>query len=57
MKYLKEDIQKDDKLLGIANFDYVNKTLAALKETDSIANCWKEIERNLNTLKVYFYGW
>ncbi|MBL1203005.1 MAG: hypothetical protein FWK04_29040 [Nostoc sp. GBBB01] len=54
LEYFKQDIQVDNeqrKQLGLANLDYVAKTLETLKKTDSTANCWQEIESNLNILR------
>ncbi|MBD2681570.1 MULTISPECIES: hypothetical protein [Nostoc] len=54
LEYFKQDIQVDNELrkqLGITNLDYVDKTLEALRKTDSTANCWKEIESNLKILR------
>ncbi|PHJ66970.1 hypothetical protein VF14_27785 [Nostoc linckia z18] len=54
LEYFKQDIQVDNELrkqLGLANLDYVAKTLETLKKTDSTANCWQEIESNLKILR------
>jgi hypothetical protein len=54
LEYFKQDFQVDNELkkqLGLTNLDYVDKTLQVLKKTDSTANCWKEIESNLNILR------
>lgn len=54
LEYFKEDIQVGSELrkqLGLTNLDYVDKTLEALRKTDSTANCWKEIEPNLKIVR------
>ncbi|MBD2169390.1 hypothetical protein H6G04_34070 [Calothrix membranacea FACHB-236] len=54
LEYFKEDIQVNNELrkhLGLTNLDYVDRTLEAIKKTDSTANCWKEIESNLKVLR------
>ncbi|KYC39488.1 hypothetical protein WA1_32750 [Scytonema hofmannii PCC 7110] len=54
LEYFKEDIQTNDDLkkqIGITNLDYVDKTLGAIKKTDSTADSWKEIESNLKIVR------
>ena len=54
LEYFKEDIQTNNQLkkqLGLTHLDYVDKTLQAIKKTDSTASCWQEIESNLKILR------
>lgn len=54
LEYFKQDFQVDNELkqqLGLTNLEYVDKTLQALKKTDPTANCWNEIESDLEILR------
>ncbi len=54
LEYFKEGIQVNndlEKQLSMTNLDYVEKTLEAIRKTDSTANCWEEIESNLKKVR------
>ncbi|MUG98790.1 hypothetical protein F7734_43465 [Scytonema sp. UIC 10036] len=54
LEYFKEGIQVNndlEKQLSVTNLDYVEKTLEAVKKTDSKANCWQEIESNFKIVR------
>jgi hypothetical protein len=54
LEYFKEDIQANNELtkqIGITNLEYVDKTLKAIRKTDSTAENWKEVESNLNIVR------
>ncbi|MBN3926758.1 hypothetical protein [Nostoc sp. NMS4] len=50
LKYLKLDIPKLDKQLIQKNFDSINKIFAAIREVDSSASFWQQIDPNLQKI-------
>ncbi|MBD2301802.1 hypothetical protein [Nostoc sp. FACHB-190] len=53
LEYFKEDMLTKNELrkqLGLTNLNYVDKTLIAIKNIDSTADYWQEIESNLKVL-------
>ncbi|MEH2177720.1 hypothetical protein [Nostoc sp.] len=50
LKYLKLDIPKLDKQLIQKNFDSIDRILVTIRETDSSASFWQEIDPNLEKI-------
>ncbi|QHG18712.1 hypothetical protein [Nostoc sp. ATCC 53789] len=50
LKYLKLDIPKLDKQVIQKNFDVIDKIFTVTREADSSANCWQEVDSNLEKI-------
>ncbi len=54
LEYFKEDIQANHEIkkqLALTNLDYVDKTLEAIRKTDSTTDTWKEVESNFKIVR------